>query len=107
MKLTNAQKTHFDRLKRNIQAYVRRYTGGIETYPQWYCGITQNPDSRLIRHRQNAQVDTLEYYDWNAQWPIVAKELEYYFHKKGMQGAMSAGNWKKASFIYIFERPLD
>lgn len=67
----------------------------VTNYSAWTIGVTDDPDRRKREHG-NPSV----WYQWDADFEQVARNVEAYFVEKGMKGDTGGGGG--ADYVYIF-----
>ncbi len=71
----------------------------VPNYSNWYCGVTEDPDTRKKEHEGEGESVTY-WLQWKADSEKDAREIEDYFHEKKMKGA--GGGGKHPTWVYIF-----
>lgn len=70
-----------------------------QKYSSWYIGVTDNPDERKSSHKSNG-MNVTYWRSWPASSETIARSVEKYFIKKGMDG--DAGGGMNPTYVYIF-----
>jgi len=75
-----------------------RYHGGA--YSSWYCGISANPNDRLIKGH-NATTQANAAWHWDAGSETEARNIEEHFHGKGCKGSGGGGD-HDTRYVYVY-----
>lgn len=72
-------------------------------YPQWYIGVTENPEERLFTgHNVKRQGDSWIYRE--AENSIISRQIEKYFVEVlGTDGGSGGGDYD-ARFVYAYKK---
>jgi len=81
--------------KMNEREIINAIEGKVSYYSIWTIGITNDPQRRRAEHD-----NPNNWYHWRADSETIARNVEEYFIKKGMQGATGGG--EHPIYVYIF-----
>ena len=107
MKKENLLKTKTaKKIINEIEQYTFENSTFYIVYPNWYCGITNNPNLRKNGHKTKNKEIPFLWRHFNARSVKIALAIETYFHKKGMLNTDDKGGYdkEKSKFIYIYKR---
>ena len=77
------------------QKIIDEIENKVNTYPNWYIGITDNPQRRKGEHDNPSS-----WHYWNADNENIARNVEKYFLDKLMKGDVGGGN--NPTYVYIY-----
>lgn len=81
-----------------IETLIAAYGG---PYSAWYCGITSDPNDRLINgHNADGHNNVARY--WDAGSDTVARSIEQYFIDKGCEGGDGGGDYR-TKYVYVYK----
>ena len=107
MKKDNPLKTKTARkIIKEINTHISENSTFAIKYQRWYCGITNNPNTRKSGHKaKNNKVPAL-WKPFNARSVKIALAIETYLHKKGMLDTDDKGGYdkEKSKFIYVYKK---
>lgn len=84
-----------------IDTHIRTYGG---PYSAWYCGITADPNDRLINgHNADGRNNAARY--WDAGSDAVARRIEQHFFAKGCKGGGGGGD-HRTRYVYVYKISL-
>jgi len=95
-RIAEEEKMKENEIIRDIEDIVKRTKG---KYSIWYIGITNDPKRRRKEHEEENK-NTKAWRDWKADTEAIARSVESYFKKKGMDGGTGGG--ENPTFVYIF-----
>ena len=69
-------------------------------YSEWYCGITSDIESR-VHGDHNVPKEDDAFYAVLADSDEIARDVEDFFHKKGMEGE-GGGGLSSSKYVYVY-----
>lgn len=78
-------------------AHMLIYMGG---YPNWYVGVTSDPQNR---RRQHGVSTSASWIIFDARSEVAAREIEKYFHSLGCDGAPGGGDIF-SKYVYTYKK---
>lgn len=105
MKKVSPSKTKtYQRVKRDIEAWVLINSNILYDFSRWYCGITNDPTVRERRHKHKLQLKPYFFISFDAKSKRIARALETSFHIRGMKDTDKHGGAKESSrYIYVYK----
>ena len=107
MKKDNPLKTvTAKKIIKEIELYISENSTFFIKYENWYCGITNNPNTRKSGHKTKNNTVPALWKPFNARSVKISLAIETYFHKKGMLDTDDKGGYdkEKSKFIYIYKK---
>jgi hypothetical protein len=88
---------------RQINSWIKEHSTLYVEFSNWYIGVTNDPQSRELSHRQKAS--TQYWVCFNARSKKIALLIETWGHSKGMLETDKKGGVREnTKFVYIYKK---